>query len=328
MINIAFSILVFSTNGFADPVALKVGEVFVTEYVKSQAQERVKEFLNSNPEYLLSTSPTIGTDAMQFLGKNLAMAGFVFAKTDKQRLFAGINLVLAPDPVTSMVLIGVQLVDMVLSLQNAKEIARIRENIKRLQVETEKFKRDTFFNEIREPIFIVETLHEEIAIILAIQERLNSDPVVNYIQENSDRTPTEVETEILFTELSNLYRSLENFNIQYFMFQKTVDIQKLRLAASEVENITNFSKLTAPMADSLEEIRESVRLMFALYRKEKHLDRIEASAQHQIDANRIYLRCVEAFNSPSKNSDKINFDLESLIYDCNEKFLLEVEDAA
>lgn len=289
----------------AEKAAKAAAKAATEAYLKEQAKYRLGEYLNKNHHLLGSADKLIGTKAMNVLSQAMGVYGLINAKTDKERGYAAAHLIMSPEPASAVILIAVQLIDTVISLQAQEQILRIQREIAELQKQSVAVRMklaELDKNEVSSAISALEDTARTIKENLAAIEK---HPVYLFI--NQGAAPSE-EIGGAQGPTSEDIQSALNIIYQTSFYLDRLGVATIRADAvfrnHEVFEVQQLADLARMQNEGFNETREAigtlksaVRSFFAIYKTEKALNKINSKFEDKEIEAEAFLKCSEMYNS-------------------------------
>lgn len=125
ILGLSNSLIFHSSLSFAGEYEQEIAKAMAETYAKEQIKFRAADYLNRNPQIVLSHNHQIGNVALKAFNDTLGVWNLVTAKTDKERLWAATYFVVPPEPTAAAILITAQFLDLYLSMESAGRIMKL-----------------------------------------------------------------------------------------------------------------------------------------------------------------------------------------------------------
>lgn len=317
-----------STPAQAGEIEEKIGRAALSEYAKEQLKFQLAEFVNKNPQLVFSTNPEIGTAGMKFLARAMAAYGFLTAKTDRDRAWSATYLVLSPEPTTAACLIAVQLVDTLMTLRAQQDLARIYEEITRIQAQTVEIMTKVYTFEFEAQKRVLSDFDRTLEQIQTISKELMSHPVYKTLMSDDKEapSPSQEEVEEALRLLSELSLRLSNLEMQSIWIEATIDPKVMGLPDHLTSDCVSLNRKYDPLRKQLTALQSAFGYFFASTNANRLKRKVEEDLKPYVTQLRIYKRCVTLINSVSTEafwqSRRPDFDESEFVHQCETRFAL------
>lgn len=329
---IAFVSSPLTTTASAGEIEEKVGRAALSEYAKEQLKHQLAEFVNRNPQLVMSNNPQIGTAGMKFIAQAMAVYGFITAKTDRDRAWSATYLILSPEPTTAAALIAVQMIDTLLTLKSQRDLARIYEEIARIQSQTVEIMAKVYTHEFESQKRTLGQFDESLSHIQSLTRSLLNHSIYKTLTEEHQgepSTPTEEEIEQALNLITKLSSQLIELEKQAIWIEATVDPGAMGLPDSLITDCKNLNRKYDPLRKQIALLQSSFAYFFASTNSLRLKRKIEDDLKPYATRLRIYKRCVSLINTLNTEllwmNRRPDFDESSFVRECEERFNLHTQ---
>lgn len=318
----------FTQSSLAEPSAEDALKILVKEYVTQKVKEEVKNFLNSNPEVLFSPgAEQIGTEALKYVGLAMHAYNFLTAETDKQKLFAAAGAASAvyAIPYAGWILFAVQMVDLAATLEHQKELAKIYEETKRIQLRTIRILEQVYTLEFTEQIRVIQAIQKSHEEIFNLVQAIKEDPVIQTLSGEKMGEVTSDQVEEAFAKVSKLQKAFTRYDVHIIFFNHIVELKAVG-SVDIRESIATFNESVADVKSALSGIHESVYQIFISAKADSTWAIIDDKVMKKNTQLSRYVRCAEIVNEYASivlKADEVvgvRFELEELKDVCVEQY--------
>lgn len=315
-------------------VSDKVAQTLAKEFLKNQIKNEVESYLKSNPQILNPTELKAAAKAMKFIGAALAAYGLLTAETDKEKLFAaaGIGVAVSPDPYSGIILTAIQVTDMALSMEHAVKLAKIYEEISEIELRTAALYEQIYTEEFKRQSQVVAGISATLKEIVELKTKLDSDPVLKYLVNESSDYPTAEQAKAAFEDFGKMYQLLLAYRVQRIMFNGFVQTDRLEEFRLLERVLNEFETSNKPFMDSVDSLVKAVRKTFAATQASEDIKALNAKvAAYEFEVQK-YVFCSNAVNrtlsaqvmGKDTSSSRELSDYRTLALECVEHFDWEI----
>lgn len=299
---LAVALLGSSTVGYASD-EIKAVEAFASAYAQEQIKAQLANYLNHNPQIIGSVNPNIGDQSMRYVGKIIAVYGFMHARNDKDRAFA-LAQFLVPDPTTAMILFAIQLGDAVLTMQHQRDLAKIYEDVAVISRDTVKIWTHIYKSDYSQQIYLINKFSEGVDRI----EKFKS--ALNILDLNHPNSIAEA-----MSSLFSIEDEVEHLNQLYAHIELKVNFVALGFS---IDTASEWKSVMASYNSSLEQLKLTRQKFLAIFhsmQRELIANEIQYEVAENRDVGDLYVACMSAINSSDAEPDfiescKVRFGLK------------------
>lgn len=311
-----------------------IPQVVLEEFLKDQLKNEIKNYLNNNPHIIGFEAADVGTKFTKYLGVAIAAYNLLSADSDKQKLFAAmqVGVYFSPEPYSQLILMAIQMIDLVLSMNHMMDMFDIYLRIEEARAMTLAIVTRNLSDKFEEQMFAINQVNEISGEIIKIHNSFNDDPTMKFIKDNNTGVVELKEMELLETlqKFQRLLVLFVEYDIAKLLFEQIVDVDAMDEFKVISDELSRFEKNLKGFRDKFNEVMivlENVNLKF---QSEKELIKIDDQVKKHRQNLQKYVFCSNAVNrvlsmealNPNLEMDFYYLDLHRFVKECEENFNL------
>lgn len=307
-------------------------KIFVPEYLKVTARSEVINFINRNPGILLSNNPQIGSELFSKLNTILSGYQFVVAETDRERIWAGLNLLVSPEPITAVILISAQIIDGLIEQDYQRMVIEYKNEIGKIELASQEHIKAMFMYEAMRVVELFVTTELKLTELDNYFNEISFSPafltLLNGRNKQVKHELSELGLETLIEKhfkMENLLLDLELLSLiikDYLNFdgENQLDPKDREILETKKREFNKYlSQVLKDHSEKLRHVNKIIKDGFLIFGLESDLEESRKNRSETKRNLKIYLHCAKKWNQHITERSTQESDIkESLILEgCN-----------